>query len=77
MHMQNENTIRSNEIRLGYSKEEDYFNRVNRKLAREQSHPICSACGSSTVDLIRNRVVTQQCPHCLSEFSGGVRKRNA
>jgi hypothetical protein len=48
--MEKFNSIHNHDARLGYSKEEDYFNRINRSLIdRQKAQVICPVCKSRTV----------------------------
>ena len=70
--MRIENNGSSDQSQSG-QKSAEHFRPESLILLREN----CSVCGSPTVDLVRNRVVTQQCTHCLTEFYGGVKQRGA
>jgi len=56
--MEKVNSIYSDDRRLGYSQEEDYFNRINRILvARLKSQISCAKCGGKTTSVLRDAVL--------------------
>jgi len=67
--MEKENSIYGEDRRLGYSQEEDYFNRINRiTVARLKAQLSCPKCKGKATAILRDGVILNQCIRCHNEF---------
>ena len=67
--MEKENSLQSDNARLGYSQEEDYFNRINQIMVRRlKSQVSCPVCEGKSTLMVRDGVIMNQCTKCQNEF---------
>jgi ribosomal protein L37AE/L43A len=71
--MEHENSIYRDDNRLGYSKEEDYFNRMNRILGNNlKSEVHCPACEGRSTPVLRDGLIINRCTKCHNEFQNST-----